>query len=322
MTIENKNTEALLTKIKLLVGKEKLLIRKVLECLEEIENKKIFLEKGYSSMYAFCTEYLEYSPQEAMTRIQAMRLARQNPIVKDKIESGEISLSVAAKVQSHIARENKLRWDLYESPIAKEEAQSIINKTTGLSVRDSEKVLFTIFPHHESRLPDKVKSVSATQIRLEINLDQKTYEKLIKIKALRSHNHPEGQWNNILEDMCLLALSKWDPEVKILTSKKKIDPMPHGTSMVKQMQKLKPPTPLKRNIPTKIRKYVWIRDQGKCQFIDPLTKKMCGERFGAQIDHVLPWALGGEHSIENLRVLCWGHNQHRAKKTFGKFNSG
>jgi 5-methylcytosine-specific restriction endonuclease McrA len=37
-----------------------------------------------------------------------------------------------------------------------------------------------------------------------------------------------------------------------------------------------------------------------------------------QIDHIKPYALGGTHDPENLRVLCAAHNQHEARKTFGE----
>ncbi|HKK70126.1 MAG TPA: HNH endonuclease signature motif containing protein [Candidatus Krumholzibacteria bacterium] len=35
------------------------------------------------------------------------------------------------------------------------------------------------------------------------------------------------------------------------------------------------------------------------------------------MDHVEPFALGGSHEAENLRVLCAAHNRRAAERVFG-----
>ena len=70
-------------------------------------------------------------------------------------------------------------------------------------------------------------------------------------------------------------------------------------------------------IPAALRRAVLQRDQGRCTFEDPRTKKTCGSRYQVQIDHVYPKALGGEDRLENLRCLCSAHNAHAARITLG-----
>jgi 5-methylcytosine-specific restriction endonuclease McrA len=65
----------------------------------------------------------------------------------------------------------------------------------------------------------------------------------------------------------------------------------------------------KRYIPTAVRRQVWINAQGKCQH--------CSSKFGLEYDHVIPFALGGDHSPENLRLLCRNCNQRKAIEHFG-----
>ena len=77
---------------------------------------------------------------------------------------------------------------------------------------------------------------------------------------------------------------------------------------------------LKKNnrlIPQKIRQYIWKRDQGECSYVCPKTRNKCHSKHLLQIDHIQPFALGGSHHPENLRLLCARHNQHRSQKTFG-----
>ena len=59
-----------------------------------------------------------------------------------------------------------------------------------------------------------------------------------------------------------------------------------------------------RTIPAGIRRRVWERDQGRCSYENPVSGRRCGSRHLLQVDHVLPYALGGGGELQNLRLLC------------------
>ncbi len=71
-----------------------------------------------------------------------------------------------------------------------------------------------------------------------------------------------------------------------------------------------------RHIPASVRRAVWARDGGGCQFVSA-TGHRCLSRSGVELDHVRPVALGGASTLGNLRLLCRAHNQLEAERRLG-----
>ena len=46
--------------------------------------------------------------------------------------------------------------------------------------------------------------------------------------------------------------------------------------------------------------------------------KLCGSTHKLEFDHDLEVALGGKPTIENIRLLCKGHNLMKAEQHLGK----
>jgi 5-methylcytosine-specific restriction endonuclease McrA len=72
-----------------------------------------------------------------------------------------------------------------------------------------------------------------------------------------------------------------------------------------------------RHIPQAVRDEVFERDGGRCSFIGSDGKR-CGSRWDLEIDHIIPYAKGGDNSADNLRLLCAAHNKLEAEQCYGK----
>ena len=66
-----------------------------------------------------------------------------------------------------------------------------------------------------------------------------------------------------------------------------------------------------RAIPVAVRRQVWERDRGCCSYVDRGSGRRCGSRHLLEIDHVVPYALGGSAEPDNLRLLCAAHHRYR-----------
>ena len=66
------------------------------------------------------------------------------------------------------------------------------------------------------------------------------------------------------------------------------------------------------HIPEAVKKEVWERDEGRCQW--------CGTEHTLEnpieYDHIHPWSLGGENTVENLELLCRKHNLEKGDRVY------
>lgn len=99
-------------------------------------------------------------------------------------------------------------------------------------------------------------------------------------------------------------------------------PPPHGRQRGEDRRSTgrnptKRPAKRTRHIPRAVRDEVFARDGGRCTFISDNGKR-CNSDWNLEIDHVIPFAKGGDNSPENLRLLCAEHNRLAAERVYGK----
>jgi len=341
LSLKNKNDQILIEDTKALVAQERQVLSDFLYHLREIENRKLFLKRGYPSLFAFMTQELKYSESAAGRRIQAMSLIKAVPEVEQQFKAGRISLSVAAQMQGFFRQENQKRRSERLAPISPQEKLELVSQLAGTSSRQCEQKLARISP--ETVLPrERIKPLTSEKTQIQFLANADLMEKIQRLKELTSHQNPDGKLEQVFAKAVDLALERLDPERKDLrrrarrrkqkqscpaTLQGKTQPV-HGsirslslpTSTVKwPATKTKPSRTLptsgavknNRHNPQALRDRIWVRDNGQCQHIDPQTKRLCGSRRLVQVDHKYPFSLEPKHSEENLRLRCGAHNRLR-----------
>jgi hypothetical protein len=348
-TLKNLSHDSLVTNTKSLVQRETEITLKVLFHIQEIERRRLHIERGFSSLHEFCVKYLGYSDGSAARRIQASRLLKAHPELETKIEKGEMSLSVAAQAQNFFYSEMKVQNKIY----SKEQKQEILQILESKSSREAEKELLKISP--QSLPKEKLRQVTAEHKELRVILDEDLVKEFEELKSWLSHKIPNGNYQDLIREAVKIANQelrkrRLGSEKKNRNETKRLDEKPKFEREEKnqaptaeqkpkglvqtpkdrvqtpesqaQFQILQEQRTLSekrtRTIPVHIKREIWRRDQGRCTFIDAKTKRKCDSKVMLEFDHFqIPFAEGGSHSAENLRLVCRQHNTQAALNRFG-----
>lgn len=294
--LKQKSKESLVTELKILVDKERKLIAQVLEYLKEVEIRKIYLELGYPSLFEFCIRELGYSEPSAQRRISAMRLIKDIPEIKRKLEEGSLNLTSLNQASLFISQEKRLNNKTY----SKFQKQELLSMLENKSKRECERELIKISPN-SAAIKEKERMIAEDKLEVRFMITTELKNKLDRIKALISHKNPNPGYEELINELAEMALNKIDPLRKNLPSPAK----------VKASLNIKVRT---RYIPSQIRQMVWKRDEGKCQYQDSKTNQKCSSQYFIQIDHIKPFSQNGSHDPQNLRLLCGQHNRYRYKQ--------
>ena len=83
-----------------------------------------------------------------------------------------------------------------------------------------------------------------------------------------------------------------------------------------QPQRKPRPTASRRHIPAHVKRAVWGRDGGQCTYVGE-NGRHCASRTRLEFDHIDPVALGGEATVDRMRLRCRAHNQYTAACELG-----
>jgi 5-methylcytosine-specific restriction endonuclease McrA len=307
----------------------------LLDYLVEVDTRRLYASvNACSSLFDYLVKILGFSHPAASERVNTVRLIRAVPPVKEHLESGKLTLTSAAQIQRFVNAEQKAHPK--GKAVTSEEKEKVVDACLGKSKREVEKTLFE--KHSEPArllMQEKVRLVTTTRSEIKFTVEESTLEKLQQLKDLVGHPSLEKIFDLALDALLLSEKKKRGViqkklstnEVKLNGIQAKSDVIdmnavqgpPADSAILKTRTETKPCNAHRseaqlnsRFIPIALKRLVFARSHGQCEFVDPRTKTRCHSTFRLQIDHELPRALGGKTESSNLRHLCSAHNLRMA----------
>ena len=77
-------------------------------------------------------------------------------------------------------------------------------------------------------------------------------------------------------------------------------------------------TPTSRYIPAAVRREVWERDGGRCTYRDKNGRRCTARERLEFHHHGTPFARGGRHDLDTVRLACRSHNMLMAEQAYGR----
>lgn len=337
------SNEELEIRLKEFVSKENFLLHIILDHIKEVDRRKIYLERAYSSLYEYLVKELGYSGSAAMRRQEAARLLVEVPELGQKIQSGQINLSqigelskaIKEKERSNFQKDKSLKLPLLTS----KEKSALISDIEGKSSLETQKILSKALDLPITK-NDSVRAQKDESMRIEMTLSKSQYDLLLKCKDKLAHGlqkqHGDTSWGSVLSYLAEKYLDqKQSPKSK---HKEKVANSSSTDSYTKESHiensyiedspndETRPQAassgevlPKATSLTRKIRQQVTDRDL-KCQYRDPKTDRLCGATFALEIDHKVPkWSQNFDQAVQinqanNLQILCASHNRYKYRK--------
>jgi hypothetical protein len=310
----------------------------ILRHLGEVDAQGLWADAAYSSLAAYCMGHLGYSEQMAYKRIRVARLSREIPGILQAIAVGRATVCGLCTVASLVTPDNAGDWMAKIAGKTKREIEALAalarveagrpapaprNTLRALPTRpapagaSAPPAPTLLLPPNSPRGGDSPRPTpvvpSEVLHRLSVTLSAATKAKLERAQALLRHAVPNGDPATILDralDALIAATERRrfgaGARRKAASTLTLPATLPTGTKERRRS----------RAIPAAVRRAVFERDGGACAFVDAAGKR-CGCTSGVELHHVVPFAMGGAHSEENLRVYCRAHNQRQGERDFG-----
>jgi hypothetical protein len=123
--------EALLSEVTRLVKADRALSEALLVHLGEVDARKLYLARGYSSMFEYCRAELGMSEAEAYLRMRAATVGRRFPLVLERFGSGGVHLSAIKLLAPHFTQDNHVQ---------------LLDRVRGMSKREIEVLVAELAP--------------------------------------------------------------------------------------------------------------------------------------------------------------------------------
>lgn len=321
--------DQLIERVEYLVRRERELVECLIWHLQEIQDRKLFIPMGFTSLFECLVKHFKYSEAIAYSRISALKIINAVPEAAKALGAGKVNVTTLSLTQSFIRKQEKASGEKISLDQKVEYLNSIKNKT----VQETKQILARINPVKELP-PDKIQYLDADHVQIQMTVTKDILEKIERLKSLISHENVDPSFNELMSVALDNAIDKIEKKKGIKTNSTAVSRHTEcGLSQATESNKLDLKNiesgservnknadnlittqsfAIKRSryISRKIKQDVLIRSRGRCEHLHPDGQR-CGSSFQLQFDHVSPFSKGGKSEFDNIQILCRVHNSYK-----------
>jgi hypothetical protein len=314
----------LLVEVRQLVEQEQQATAHLIASLAELDARRLYLGQGCSSLFTYCTQVLRLSEHAAYGRIEAARVARRFPVVLELLAEGVVTLTTVSLLAPHLTPENhreildsarhKSKRDVEHlvaslrplpavpsmvRKLPSPKPPDIVRADPDAAQIDSEPLSAPSIASPPNR-PAVIGPLAPDRYKVQLTVSRETYDKLRRAQDLLRHTIPNGDPAAIFDRALSLLVADLERR-KLAATERPLRARPSSRGS--------------RHISAAVKREVWARDGARCAFTG--ANGRCTERGFLEFHHVVPYAAGGEATVENLELRCRGHNRYEAEQYFG-----
>ncbi len=291
--------------------RERDLLVEFLVYLAELDRRRAYLELGFSSLFAFLTDYLGYTRSAAFRRTTAARLLARFPVVAEHLADGRLNLTTLVELRDVLdeerlpeilARAAGRTEDQVKELVAAlrpREAPADLLCRLPVPVANSNQV--PVAPSPPARPAARFEPVSEELRVLRITVDRDFVADVEAARAALSHQLPGASLQAVLHHCVKATLDDCERQRR-------------GTG--RAHPESEPPTRRSRYVAAGVRDQIWRRDEGRCAFVGT-TGHRCNSTHLHEVHHIDSFARGGASTVANLALRCAQHNRFHAEADFG-----
>ena len=237
-TVSALSDDRLIARTKELSGIEHQLEVVVIDHLREIDKRRLYLRRGFSSLFDYAVRELGYSDAAAWRRLKAMRLCADIDGVRERLQDGSMTLNAAAQLQNAFDRQERAARsapggpgfgaatqqdgsmpapgpaqpaERKPAPVLDPSARrALVEQAAGKSSRQVMRLLAEVDP--ELAAPaDRMRPLGAGRWELKAVIDDECRRGLERLKGLLSHVDPHLTLGQIVGRLVQEGLDRHDP---------------------------------------------------------------------------------------------------------------
>ncbi|HEV8352563.1 MAG TPA: HNH endonuclease signature motif containing protein [bacterium] len=317
----------LLARVEVLAQREREATATLIAHLAELEERRLYLGEGCSTLFAYCMRVLHCSEYSAYRRAEAARVARRYPVILEMLAAGSINLTTIRVLAPELTPANHQKLLEAAKDKGRHEVERLVaglrprlavpstirqlpTRTASLVFNPApeadaggDEATTPAAPVLEIRPPKRpvVVPLSPRRFKVEFTATAETHDMLRRAQNLLRHQIPSGDAGEVIAKALRLLVRELEKEKIAATDRPRGG---RGTD------------PHSRHIPAEVKRKVWERDGGACAFVAHNGRR-CGERTFVEFHHLDPHAVGGQATVDNIELRCRAHNEYEAELYFG-----